>query len=509
MADKYNIGAGTFNSDTIWSTTSGGTNDTTHPTSSDNAIFDDHSGNIQVDADAACATLACSSVSGDYTGTITIDSTKTLTVTTSFGMVAAMAGTSGTGTLKLLNNASITSGGKTITWNVTFDGGTWTLGDDWDIDGTITAQTALVQLTGNTIYAGSNLTLTGVNTVGTTNIILNGTGTWFCDSSNRVNNNLTINTSGTITLGATIGYNTGVLTYTSGTIVNTGSLLRIWGNCTLNTSGMQWNDIKIAAACSVTLSSDLNLDGNFLFDYAAATFSGAFDINCATLTFNGNPTHTISGDINCSGTMIVQTGSAVVNGSGKTIYVGGDLTLTGYSISGTAGIVLDTGTSQTWSCSTSALSVGNPLTINATGTVILGTSVGFKTNTLTYTTAGTFTTTDSTLYLLGSCTLAGSPTYNNITITAGKTVNLAAGTTTTLAGTLTANGTTGSHITLKSTVTSTMANLTVPAFTKVAFVDATDIASAAGKHIRDVHGKLDNCTGWSVWDANLMAGGYD
>lgn len=55
MATKYLIGSGDFNSDLIWSTESGGVNNTTHPTKSDDVVCDIASGNVTLSSGSSDA----------------------------------------------------------------------------------------------------------------------------------------------------------------------------------------------------------------------------------------------------------------------------------------------------------------------------------------------------------------------------------------------------------------------------------------------------------------------
>jgi hypothetical protein len=197
-------------------------------------------------------------------------------------------------------------------------------------------------------------------------------------------NNLTINTSGTITVSGTVNYNTGTLTYTAGTVTTTSSTLSIGAATTLNTNGITWNNVTMNAGVTYTLSSNMTVGGTL-----------AVGSNNVTTTINGN-----------------------------TIYVGGDLTINNHSgtvVTGTTTIVLN-GTG-TWSAGANVGVLKNPLTINTSGTITVSGSVAYNTGTLTYTT-GTVTTTGSTLVIGGSVTLPTGITWNNITITAAGTYTL-------------------------------------------------------------------------------------
>lgn len=86
-------------------------------------------------------------------------------------------------------------------------------------------------INGFTIYVSGNLTNGCQGALfGTTAIVLTGTGTWIHNhptGAGSLQNNLTINTTGTITISGLIRYNTGTLTYISGNIKTKGSTLFI------------------------------------------------------------------------------------------------------------------------------------------------------------------------------------------------------------------------------------------------------------------------------------------
>lgn len=335
-------------------------------------------------------TAACTSINfTNYTNTFTISSGQTLTVSGNVTFVAGMT-VAGTGTLAVNVTATLTSAGKTLTGSLTFSGTSqvFTFADNWTISGNLTLSgTTAMTLTSNTIYVGGNLTsTTAAATSGTTTIVLNGTGTWSNSSTGVLSCNLTINTSGTITVSGTVRFNSATLTHLGGSVVTTGSTLSMVNNTTLNTSGMTWGTITNAGNITVTLTSDLNV---------------------VNLTSNS---------------------SGTVNFNSNNIYVSGNLSHIGTGIiAGTSNIILN-GTG-TWSV-TSTGTYRNNLTINTTGTITISGNVYYNTNTLKYT-AGTVITTGSTLNITlnGTTTLDTNGiiwnsiyTGNNLTTTV--TVNL-------------------------------------------------------------------------------------
>ena len=167
---------------------------------------------------------------------------------------------------------------------------------------------------------------------------MTGTGTVQSTNSGPLKNNLTINTAGTITFGASFVYNTGTLTYTAGTVVTTGNTLTCGTITTLACSGVTWNNVSLGTTTS------------------------------STITLNENVTLT--------GLLTLGTGAAAITLTGNTINAGGGVRYAGTSgnISGTTIInVNGTGTLDGPSATTGG--INNPITINApSGTVTIATA---------------------------------------------------------------------------------------------------------------------------------------
>ena len=145
-------------------------------------------------------------------------------------------------------------------------------------------------INGNTMYCsgsflGNGTTDAGSDIRGTTNIIYNGTGSWSHTGAFNaiIRNNLTINTAGTLTLGAKVGYNTGTLTYVSGTVVTTGNTLTVALNTIFNTNGITWNNVLITAGISATLNSLFTVGGTLTLPNGATTFTGTSGFSANTL----------------------------------------------------------------------------------------------------------------------------------------------------------------------------------------------------------------------------------
>ena len=267
-----------------------------------------------------------------------------------------------------------------------------------------------ITLNGSTLNVGGNLKINtnangSGNLAGTTNIVLNGTGTWSDGSGSAITNNLAINTAGTITISGNVYYSAGTLTYTAGTVTTTGSTLHL-GASTALPSGITWNNLTISNAGTYTLAANTTLTGSLVADA------------------NSNSNIILNND-----NLYIGGGLTIGNGNGA----GG--------LSGTTNLILN-GTG-TWSQVSG--SVANNLTINTAGTITVSGTVGYNTGTLTYT-AGTVTTTGSTLNIGAATTLdTNGMSWNNVNFTGGNGVTYTLGNNLTLGGTLsvtTGNGTT-------------------------------------------------------------------
>ena len=302
MATYYfrNTGDVNWGTATNWSLTDGGGATGAVPTAADDALFTVNSGNCTVNAsNRVCKTLNFTG----YTNTITM--TNNITVSGNVTLGAGM-GIAGTGQLIVNTTATLTSNGKTWSAGFTFSGTsqTYTLADNWAISGLIRfSGTTACTINSNTITAsGGFQTTANAGTTGTTSITWTG-GTWSNTTAGNIRNNLTIN--GNVTVSGTVYYSTGILTYTSGTVTVTGSTL-ILSTCTMNTGALMWNNIQTGnPATTLTLSSDLNINGEWNQNIFGTTINGSFNINCF-------------GGIFAQGGSVQGTGSPVLNIKGGT-----------------------------------------------------------------------------------------------------------------------------------------------------------------------------------------------
>lgn len=304
-------GGGNWNGATVWTSVIGDqigcTGATGNPVAGDTATLNSTSGNITITAAAAAAIID----ETGYAGTLAFG-TQTLTLTAASNLNGAMTSTSGiistggnitllatpTGTFpKITITAAntLTSGGFTWPGAVTFNvAGNVTLNGNWITSGvtTFSAATNINLTTSETYTENGGLTLSAASGSAPTAEIIDGGGTW--SGTNTLANNLTF--AGNSTISGTVQYRTNTLTYSSGTIITTGSTLNLqFSSVTFNTNGMTWNNItnSSGAAITITLTSNLALSGAFT-NYSSGsvngvnvTFSGAFNISMGTLNFSG------------------------------------------------------------------------------------------------------------------------------------------------------------------------------------------------------------------------------
>lgn len=267
MAARFFINGGVNNnygSTTNWSLTSGGAGGQSVPSNPDDVTFDSNSPNCTIDTSIRVAgTLT---FAAGYTGTITMTQKLNVLSTVTFNRVVSFAGASTLG----FAGGPITTNGFNVSANTDFGiangNPTNTLNDNFNTTGTVNLTGVGVNggtVNGFSIICNGSLTVTSPSTKGTTNIVLAGTGTW--SGAGGLQNNLTINTAGTITVSGTVRFCTGNLTYTAGTVVTTGSQLSL-GNAlvaanavTLNTAGITWNIINFGlSGVSTTLACTIN-----------------------------------------------------------------------------------------------------------------------------------------------------------------------------------------------------------------------------------------------------------
>jgi fibronectin-binding autotransporter adhesin len=222
--------------------------------------------------------------------------------------------------------------GANINCPMTFAGGTKTLSTNFNTNGlvTISAATTVNRTTTETFSCGGGIAVN--NTLaGTADVYLTG-GTWSGTNTNGISNNLFID--GNITLSGIVYYRTGTLKYNSGTVTQTGSILKFSGNSTLHSNGLTWNSIDYnnMGGVTVTLITDLNISGTFI------------PTGFASITFNKTTNESVNmlNGINSSGGAMI--GTATFNLRGGTWSGTGNLScvlnlIGDITISGSVGIL--------------------------------------------------------------------------------------------------------------------------------------------------------------------------
>jgi hypothetical protein len=507
------------------------------PVAGDDINFTATSGNLTVNV--ASANLVGVNFT-NYVGTITFNANITTNGVLNLGSGGyTQLGASG---ILLNGTATLTSGGVTWSRILTFGGAsaTYTLVGNWTVTGLITFQgSGTTTLTNNTLNINGGLTQTTAGTyAGTTAIVFGGTGTWSNSSTGIINNVLTINTVGTLTISGTVYKGSGLFTYTAGTIDDTTGTVSVQA-LTLNLSGFTFRKLLVNGA--ITLTSNLNATTFGTWGNSATTFSlGAFSLNFTHLEFGNTSTTTLPTAWVCQNIEFITQGtlnsnSITINGNILQSQGGGNLGTTTFIYAGTG----------TWTA-TSTGYLGNNFTINTAGTLTF-VSAGIGGGIFTYT-AGTVITTSSTLYIRGNGTIMnhGAIVWHDVTTTtnvisfilnnqlvclnaltidqsqvnfsgtdgtfdvyylnlnSGGTVarnpRLVATKTYRVRAGFTSLGTLAFPITLSSNVGGSQAIFTLDAGSTidVGFVNATDINSSLGRPIYSYRGVFSNTLNWGL-----------
>jgi hypothetical protein len=468
------------------------------PTSADDVVATATSGQLTVNVSSAAKSVNFT----NYTNTLTMDAT--LTVSGNVTLVSAMT-INGTGLLTISVTAptapSLTSNGKTWPNSLTLNsnGTTYTFADAWTIGGnlTLSGTNGSIITLGNNLTVGGNVVYTYTATAnsqingadyllniggnftmnqttgilsGTATIVMNGTGTFSMSAvtSGYLKNNLTFNTTGTITISGAIRYSTGTMTYTAGNIVTTGSTLYLVGSSTLNTNGIVWNNITNANV-TTTLTSNLTASGNVQIGIG----NGGSAMNGYTLYVGGN----FSASTGSGGSVAGGTTKIVLNGTGT------------WSVANTDGMDFD-------------------LEINTTGTITIGTVYFYTTateRTIKYTAGNLITTnailrirsysTHNIIFDLGGITIKELRFVKSVTYY----TNLKLASDLVISGNI-QNADCSLASTILSTVSGTRRKLTLlqGATQNLRLVNATDIDSSDGQTMWSQRGVFSNSLNWKV-----------
>lgn len=282
---------------TNWGSASGVADGASVPGVGDDVTFDGAGvgGNAACTISAPASALSFNMTSG-YTGTITRTSALTVAGNFTDGANGSWAGAAG---LTISAASTITSNGKTWSNTVAFTGAnTKTLSGNWSITGLLTVSAATTLNTAILTLAGGLTNNSGVLS-GTTAIVITG-GT--LQGTQAIQNSLSF--AGNVTVSS-FAYNTGTLTYTSGTITVSGTLT-VASSTTWNTAGISWTNITFSASGTHTINSLLTVTVTMqVANGAAVTFAGttgffvnsfsAIHTTAQTLTFKNGVTYTIYG----------------------------------------------------------------------------------------------------------------------------------------------------------------------------------------------------------------------
>ena len=355
MADRYWVagGTGNYNSTTNWSATSGGASGVSVPSTTDNVFFNALSGiaTATINVASNCSNLNLTGFLGTISFTNTLSTNGTIVNLGTGGYT--QAGVSG---LIIQTGCTMTSGGVTWSRLLQFSSApTITLADNWTVTGNIQVNsTGVPTLNNNTLNIGANFTMASPNwCTGTTIFNFNGNGTWSNTSTGNLRNNVTINPTGTLTIGTNVYYHVGTITYLGGTVDTTGSTLNIAGNTSLNTNGITWNNINTTTASVITLGSNLTLTGTLSLGNGATSFVlGGFNLisTNANLTMLGvNATFTMPSNQTFKTLTIANSGATI---NGNTLTINENLTINN-TVQGTTSIIY--GGTGTWTASGTSL----------------------------------------------------------------------------------------------------------------------------------------------------------
>jgi hypothetical protein len=333
-----------------------------------------------------------------------------------------------------------------------------------------TLNTHTFNVTGNLAV---NNTLQGTGTV-----VMSGSGMWSGIGITSID--LILNTVNTITVSGTVTFSgSKTLTYTAGTIITTGSTLRL-RTCNLNTDGIIWNTITLNTSGQViTLLSNLRANTFLSGTNAHYTFNdNVFYLN--TLNLGANTTTSLGGT-----SQIRLDGTGTISASHTTGRINSPLffdTLGTITTAGNINIANLTYEAGTLDHTTSDIGILGTITSNAVG-------LHFQ-----------------TLTIQGTSTFAGTGGFVIHTlVSAVGTHTYASGATYTILNTLQLLGTVVSPIVMNSSTPSSIANfvLAYSGTQTVGYVNATDIDSSLGQTIWDWAGVLSNTVNWNILTANV------
>ena len=365
MAARFLVpgGDGQWNSTTNWSATSGGASGASFPVAADTVTFDINSANAPMTVNVASACL--SFTASNYTGTLTVSNTLTVSGTTNTGNITLSAGMTITGTGTIIKKPTgttgvITSNGVVLDCNFQYTGiaaSTTTLTGNLQVNKNVTFSlnsTAINTINSGTLIIGGDLIMNSpIDGTSTIQMIGSTTATITPVALRFLNNNLVINKTGILNLtnlyfGGTSGR---TLTYTAGVVNHTGTLFT--NRSILNTNGINWNNISQTTTTVITLTSLLTAVA-FVGIGTSTTFNGTVGFIIGTVTI---PSVVHQAALNLANGVTYRITSGLTHfGTGSGINIMGHLRC----ISGIAYLILNTNAT----CKLAFINITN---IDATG----------------------------------------------------------------------------------------------------------------------------------------------
>ena len=423
-----------------------------------------------------------------YTGTLTV-ATFTLTtnnnITFQANQSSIIIGTTGT----LASGATQTITSNTGVWPLNFQilnvGQSITITGDMRITGSLLSAGGSVNISGNKIFVGTNISWT-TQLFGTTDIIMNGSGTYSGGATTQCN--LEIDTTGSITITGSVRFTRRFIITAAGSITMTAADVTILNTTTVDLGGRSIGNLShsTSGVSTYTYLTNVQCSSLTLSGSNTSTYTGPGKILASgSYTFNaGNANGTLVVELNGTGTMSTGTSLLPLIISTSGIITTSSFTL-GNTLTYTAGAVNTGATTMT-------LNTG--VTVNSAGinwyNVIVPTSVSVVLSSLLNITNNL---TISGNFVSAFSGTAGWTCANLLCSSADRTIILQSGITYTTTTNVTMLGTNAQRITMRSnapTVSYAIWTLQNPASQSIAYVNAQGIDSNAGMTIYSFGGTI-------------------
>ena len=397
----------------------------------------------------------------------------------------------------LISGASSTITSNSGIWPLNYQisnvvGITITLADDMRIAGSYSSSGGTRTINGNNIYVGTNVTSSATHG-GTTNLIMNGSGTY--SGTNAFN--LEINTTGTIIITGSVAFTRRFIVTAVGSLTMTAANVSIQNTTTIDLGGRQIGTLSHTFTIGSTIT------------YLSDVYCSNFTIGNGTNVYNGpgkifaSGNYTLSGGTSSGSLVIELTGNGsistgtmglacIINSSG-TYTLGITLTLANnFTYSGG---ILNVGTS-TVTTSGNIIIISNGINwynmVIPTGTITLN-NLMTVINNLTLASSANITFTGS----------AGWTCVNLLCSTAGRTITLAnsssgASYKTTNNAQLTATAASPTTMVSNNATTQSIWTLDNGALQSLVYINGTRIDSSQGQTIWSFGATLNGTTNWAT-----------